>query len=129
MVCVLLVLPGLLSGCGSFVGGVGCTTSANPAFRVFVTDAATEQNAATGATVVVTEGGFTETLQPVTIYDVEGRVEEVLNFSGVLERAGTYTIRVAKPGYLPFVRRNVRVTENECHVNTRTVNVTLTPES
>lgn len=33
------------------------------------------------------------------------------------ERAGTYDVKIGRPGYSSFSRSGVVVTRNECHVN------------
>ncbi len=108
-------------GCGS--GGFGCTASIEPAVTVTVFDARTGLPAAEGATATLTDGAFTETMQPST-FDGNGTLT---GLQGASERAGTYTVRVTKPGYTAFERSGVAVTRNECHVNTVRLRADLVP--
>ena len=105
---------GLLSaGCGGDNGGVACTASVDPGVVVTVVDATTLRPAADGATATLTEGNYTETMQP----GVTNGTIPLIDFRGAFERAGTYTMRVTKPGYTPFEQTGIVVTRNVCHVN------------
>lgn len=44
---------------------------------------------------------------------------DTLQFSGAMERAGTYHVRVEHPGFAPWTRSGVAVNEGECSVNTQ----------
>jgi len=105
----LLLLPALLlAGCDA-VGG--CTDEAIFGLRI-------EARAADGATLdadgvlgLARDESFVDTLE---VFAFDG----TLDLYGAGERAGRYDITISKPGYQTWRRENVRVTENECHVNT-----------
>ena len=44
------------------------------------------------------------------------------------ERAGTYTVAVARPGYRPLTRTGVVVTRDACHVQPQRVPAVLAPD-
>jgi hypothetical protein len=50
-------------------------------------------------------------------------------YSGAIERRGTYSLVVEAPGFLPETIDSVVVTENVCHVNTEELTVELQPSS
>jgi hypothetical protein len=90
---------------------------------VYVKDSLTGAAVASGASLVVRDGVFKD-----SVSHPSGRPE--LNALPLLtagERAGTYQISVSKPGYLPWSRSNVRITANECHVNPASVTALLQP--
>ena len=65
--------------------------------------------------------------------DEHGEVAELEPFLdrliGAVERAGTYTVTVAKPGFQSWVRKDVEVDEGECHVVPVRLEAVLSPES
>ena len=90
---------------------------------VYVKDSLTGSAIASGASLVVRDGAFTD-----SVSHPSGTPE--LNAFPLLtagERAGTYQISVSKPGYLQWSRSNVRITANECHVNPVSVTALLQP--
>ena len=101
-------------GCGSSSDGFGCTANIDNGIVVTVTDARTHAPIATGAAGTILDGSYTEMLRPFSM-DSSGNV---LSLAGAPERAGTYTVRITRVGYLPFEKQNVVVTRNACHVNT-----------
>jgi hypothetical protein len=76
--------------------------------NVTVNDAATATRIC-DATVTVSEGAYSETLQPF------GPVESC-SYSGAGERPGLYEVRATRAGYRTTAVPNVRVTADECHV-------------
>ena len=66
-------------------------------------------------TIRIRDGAYEYTFEP-------GR-----NWGPDVERPGTYEVRVEHPGYAPWVRTGVEVTEGRCHVNTRDVLAKLQP--
>lgn len=71
-----------------------------------------------GATVVVHDGDFVETLTEVG----SG------SYFGAAERTGVYRIEVESPGYAPAVRTGVEVDDGRCdHVDTTHVQIKLSP--
>lgn len=71
-----------------------------------------------GATVVIAEGTYTETLSPI---GPPG------SYAGAGEREGTYTLSVSAPGFVSPAPRTVVVTGDECHVTGESVTIELTP--
>jgi hypothetical protein len=113
-----------LSGCGGDSndaatgpgGGIVCTANLVPALSISVLDDATGMGTACGATAVVTEGPFSETVQTPAFPACDDFV-----LGAALERTGTYSVVVSKAGYQNFTASNIVVTANPCHVNTVTV--------
>jgi hypothetical protein len=102
----------LLAGCDlPFV--TACTAEARPAIVVEIVDAQTG---------VVLEG-----LEGLRVIAREGAYADTARFPGSLtglayERAGTYTVTVEHPDYLPWSRSGVRVREDGCnHVRTESI--------
>ena len=123
-ICLLLViclLP-LGSGCGSS-DGVGCTANIVDGIVVSVVDAVTHAPIAAGAVGTIQDGSFTGTLSPFS-FDASGNT---IALAGAQERTGTYTVRIEKTGYMPYVMPNVTVTKNVCHVNTVALTAQLQP--
>jgi len=60
----------------------------------------------TGATLTLTDGNYSETLQ-----ELENGV-----YVGAGERAGTYTLAIAADGYMPVTVEHIVVNADECHV-------------
>jgi hypothetical protein len=116
-----------LVGVGSIVLGlVGCESPADPvictaigvfAMGVTVVDGASNQRIC-DATVTAVEGSFSQELRRFA-------TGTDCTYSGPLERAGLYEVRVAKAGYTPVTTSNVRVTADECHVIPVSLTVTL----
>ena len=49
------------------------------------------------------------------------------SYAGPWERAGLYDVTVTKSGYADAVQRAVRVTADECHVQTVVLTIRLSP--
>jgi hypothetical protein len=77
-----------------------------------VVDAATGSALEVDAAVIVTEGQFTET---ITIQAFPAAPQRG---GFAYERPGTYRIEVQAPGYVTRVMPSVRVTKDDCHVET-----------
>jgi hypothetical protein len=54
--------------------------------------------------------------------DLSGNTLELF---GALERPGTYTVTVDKPGYQQWKQERVRVRDGSCHVQTVTLQANL----
>lgn len=113
-----VLLPATLAGCDVLDPGI-CTTDVQPAIVVQVRDAATQAPAASGATGVVRDGSFTDPMQPLDLG------ENALELRGALERPGTYTVTIDKPGYRQWEQQGVRVRDGSCHVRTVTLQASL----
>ncbi|HYH81360.1 MAG TPA: hypothetical protein VEX86_16265 [Longimicrobium sp.] len=92
----------LLAGCLSPVG-VGCTAIGRFAVNVEVRDSASGAAAADGATLVIREGEYADSV----VSAIGIQVPPVL--AAGAERPGTYQVTVRKNGYQPWTREGVRV--------------------
>jgi hypothetical protein len=120
------ILIGAIGCSGSSVSASPvCTLELRPAVMVYVKDSLTNTGVASGASLVVREGSFKDSVAaPNARPDLN---DLVLGAAG--ERAGTYQVTVSKPGYATWMQSNVRVTKNECHVNTVKLTALLQPVS
>ena len=112
-------------GCSASPSSPGCTMEFRYGLSVYVKDSLTGTSIASGASLVVRDGAFKD-----SVSHPSGAPE--LNALPLLtagERAGTYQVSVSKPGYLPWSRSNVRITANECHVNPASITALLQPAS
>jgi len=108
-----------VSGCSGFGIG-GCKTYAAPGLSIAIVDATSGKPIASNATVQISEGSFVETLT------IPGdTANDGFHASGAHERIGTYTVRVTKPGYVTWVRNDVRVQSGGCHVRTTELTASL----
>lgn len=115
----------LAAGCSNPTG-YACPAVVNHGIEVEVLDAATGASVARGATGVVTDGAYTDSLRPVAFRGLPP-ADTVTTLGAALGRAGVYTVRVQRPGYAPFERTGVRVVLNECGVVTTRLVARLTP--
>ena len=105
-----LVAAGLASvACANPTEPRVCTAIAVDAIVVTAVDASSNQRIC-DATVVAVDGGFSAELRPFPASPAE------CTYSGPTERAGTYEVRVSRPGYEPVSQTGIRVTADECHV-------------
>jgi hypothetical protein len=74
------------------------------------------------AIVTLRDGSFVEVIEPGTPYQ-NGTL-----YMGAGERAGTYEVTVEAPGFRTVVFQNVRVEEDECHVEPENLVVMLEPQ-
>jgi hypothetical protein len=122
--CLILLAAVGCSGSPESTSPV-CTLEFRYGLSVYVNDSLTGTAIASGASLVVRDGAFKD-----SVSHPSGRPE--LNAFPLLtagERAGTYQISVSKPGYLPWSRSSVRITANECHVNPVSVTALLQPST
>jgi len=109
-------------GCSGSPSGV-CTMEFRYGLSVYVKDSLTGTAIASGASLVARDGAFKDSVSaPSGIPELNA-----LPLLTAGERAGTYQVSVSKPGYLPWLRSNVRITANECHVNPTSVTALLQP--
>jgi hypothetical protein len=98
-----------LAGCGDdSTGPILCTEEFRLGISIQVRDGATGAGAAVGAEGTITEQDYVEVLQ---IFGDD-------TMAGAGERAGTYDIRITKPGFNEWTASQVTVTADECHVRT-----------
>jgi hypothetical protein len=98
---------------------VACTEEARPGLSITVRDSVTGVSVANGAEVIAREGAYADTAQ--------GSLLGSGVYSLVYERAGVYDVTVSHPSYQPWARSAVRVTEDECHVQTVSLLARLQP--
>lgn len=93
-----------------------CTEEAIDGLKITV-NGPTDLFSIDGVTVIATDGDYTENLENVFETNV---------FTGATERAGTYIIKITKPGFQTFVSENPIVVEEDiCHVITESLEVVL----
>jgi hypothetical protein len=91
---------------------VGCPARSYPAVEVLVIDAATDSFDARGVTGVVRDGAYVDTLR-VGNGPAGGPPQKLV---GALERPGTYTVHLSKPGYHDWVQPAIRARPGVCSV-------------
>lgn len=96
-----------------------CTPEWVYGLHVEVRDAATNHAAADGALIIARDGSYVDTL------DVQS---DALLALGAGERAGTYSLTIAKSGYQPWQSEGIQVTRDECHVTPVVIRADLLPE-
>lgn len=111
----------LLAGCD--FGNPICDAAVEPAVIVEVRNAVTDDPEAENATGVLIDGEYTDSLQ----VDEETGEGIPLSLAGGLGRAGTYTVRVEKPGLQTWTREDVDVDDGECGPETERLTARLEP--
>ena len=101
-----LLALAFLVGCAD-QGPIICTEQFVYGIRVEVVDPGSGTSLADSATMTLRDGDYVEstTLSP-----------DGLTMAGAGERAGNYTVIVARPSYHNWVRTEVEVTADGCHV-------------
>jgi hypothetical protein len=99
-----------------------CTLGVEPAVVVTVWDARTHAPAPPGATGLLREGTYVDTLRRAGGGDAEYWL------AGAYERPGTYAVGVRLAGYREWTAGRVRVTGDRCGVVTQRLVAELTPE-
>ena len=103
------------AACGDGLVGV-CLTYAAPSVQVMPRDAATDAYLGAGATLVQHSGTYIDSISlPL---DYAPPYEQELVVSSAFERPGIYELTVRRAGYADWVRTNVHVSANSCHVET-----------
>ena len=115
--CVFL----LLAGCD--FGNPICPAVAEPAVVVEVRNAVTDDPEAENADGVLIDGEYTDSLR------VNEETDEgiLIALAGGFERAGTYTVRVEKPGFQTWTREGVDVDDGECGPKTEQLTARIEP--
>ena len=111
----------LLAGCD--FGNPICPTVADPAVIVEVRNAVTEAPEAENAEGVLIDGNYIDSLR------IKEETDEGIPvaLAGGFERAGTYTVRIDKPGFQTWTREGVDVDEGECGPETERLNARIEP--
>jgi hypothetical protein len=116
-----LLIP-LIASC-SDSGGPICTADTRPAVEVVVTDRVSSGPIPELARGIVQDGEFQDSLQ------LNGWIPEdpivPTRYAAAFERVGTYTVHLEIAGYQPWDTGGIRVTRDECHVLTVTLDAAL----
>jgi hypothetical protein len=106
---VLAACAALVLGCsgGSITDDVACTREARAGITVDVRDAVTNALVGQQSIIVAREAAFADTVNAGTADGPYGLV---------FERAGTYTLTVARAGYQTWSQTGVQVAAGRCHV-------------
>lgn len=100
---------------------LACTEEARPGLSITVRDSVTNTPIATGAEIVAREGEYADTAR--------GSLLGSGVYALAYERAGVYDVTVSHPAYRLWTRAAVRVTADECHVQTVSLVARLQPVS
>ncbi len=103
-------------GACDLTGPDNCTTQAVAGVRVEVVNAQTGTPVTQGLEGSLREGDYQEVLESF---------DNVL--TGAWERAGRYTLRITAGGFEPLEVPGLRVSRNDCHVNTLAIRAELDP--
>lgn len=91
-------------------GEVFCTLDARYGILVQVRDRATGESVVRDAFIKAIDGFFVDSVRVPASFTRS-------DFIGLaLERAGTYTVVVVRPGYARFEKRGIKVTHDACHI-------------
>jgi hypothetical protein len=101
-----------------------CTANPHFAVTVRVRDANTLAPAAYGATLVLRDGEYVDS---VTGTYAGPNPEQASLLGAAEERAGTYEVTIRKEGYQPWTRQGIVVRQGECGVDGATLEVLLVP--
>ena len=93
-----------------------CTANIVPGIEIILTDAQTGRDIL-GATLILAEGVYAETLQEMNLG----------HYSGADERPGTYTLSVQAAGYEDVIQENIVITADICHVITVSLEIQMNP--
>lgn len=119
----LIILCVVLNGCSDILPSAGrvCTADYRMGLNVYVKDSISGAWAASGAMLTIRDGAYADSsAMPANRPDLDA-----LPLWGAGERAGLYAITVRKPGFADWKKAGVRVTRDECHVNTRELTAQL----
>ena len=112
-----------LVGCVNDPVAIACTEEARASVMVTVLDSLSGTGLAPGTTVVLQDGEYRDSSVSGSGYPLPG--DSIVYSTTTFERAGTYTVRVRRPGYALWERQGVQVTMGECHVVTALVRARL----
>ena len=101
-----------------------CLSIGSFAITVVVRNASTGSPAASGATLIVRDGQFADSVTGV--YTGAAEVNATL-LEAVLDRPATYDVTVRKSGFETWSREDIAVDQGECRVEGKVLNVGLTP--
>lgn len=122
LVSAAILFAVLFTGCLELSGPEACTAEWVPGLDVSVERTDTGEPLA-DALVVARDGTFADSARTRLPPGDSGSAAARLAH----ERSGEYDVTVQKDGYEPSVRHDVRVEENDCHVETMELTVGLAP--
>jgi len=108
-----------LVACDNVFGPRACTMEMRPSVVVYVRDARTDAYIAAGATMILTDGAFVDSVTVPANQSGENARGLWTFDSG--ERPGVYQVTVRRAGYEEWVRSGVWVRGGACHVATVTI--------
>lgn len=111
----------LLAGCD--FGNPICPAVVEPAVIVEVRNAVTDDPEAENADGMLIDGEYTDSLRVTE--ETDDGIPVAL--AGGFGRAGTYTVRVEKPGFRTWMREDVDVDEGECGSETERLTARIQP--
>lgn len=112
-----------IAGCGAFEETLVCTTEARPSVVVSVQDSVSGLAIAAGATLVLQDGAFVDSLTLPGAWANDA----LLSTPNSAERPGTYTVTVRRADYADWIKTGVVVRQGRCHVHTVTLTARLKP--
>ena len=125
---IFLAPLALLGACGTVLPEVlSCPDVNSPAVEVQVRDARTGAPAAHSVLATAQDGRYTDTLRHSGWSGPASDSTTALVVNGAIERPGTYTVRISKPGYRPWERTEVRARKGGCGVLTERLEALLEP--
>ena len=101
-----------------FIGGVDCPAIVPASVRVTVQDSVTGANVTPGATVVLRDGAFVE-----SVVGPPGAGEVAVGGN----RTGTFTVTVDQTGYQTWTKTGVKVEKGPCGAQTVLLTARLKP--
>ena len=112
-----VAVPLILSGCNdSGPTGTACTDEIVMGIRGTAVDAETNANITAGAFLIASAGTYKDSVG----VNANGQL------AAAAEQPGTFTVTIGHPGYFSFVRNNVVVAHDGCHVIPVTLQAPLT---
>jgi hypothetical protein len=125
-ISTLILAPLVALGCGESVTGPVCNLVARASVAVTVEDSITGAPIAAGATLIVRDGAFVDSVSfPAGQLNAD---TWALATPNSYERAGTYDVTVRRDGYLQWEREDVEVRRARCGVSTVVLRARLQPE-
>ena len=118
----------VVGGCDAVNGIRSCSADSVPGLMIKVLDAATLQPVACGADVWAIQDTYSERMDTYCIGSLPDSLQGPWAY-GAYEREGIYTVLVARDGYRPWSRAGIRVTADECHVQTVRLEALLVREA
>ena len=112
----IVAVPFVLGACNDSTGPV-CTDVVLHGILGTATNAETNANITAGAFLVATAGTYKDSVG----VNANGQL------AAAAEQPGTFTVTIGHPGYFSFVRNNVVVGHDGCHVIPVNLDVELTP--